>query len=169
MRLGIVLCLLVLILGGCSSGPSDASPPRPDSAVSSPSAETSLGAELPPDSPSVERVDEAGKSPEESVLALIDALNRSDWETAYASYVAPSADYSIAAREWAEATESYSDFRVLETRVVDSESAWVHVVYGVSTDPLSSAMPPVVVEEPGEWWPLLKVDGEWKTQWMPRQ
>jgi hypothetical protein len=96
-------------------------------------------------------------------------LNRSDWETAYSSHATPSVDYSVAACEWAEATENYMDFRILETRVVDSEAAWVRVVYGVSTDPLSSAMTPVVVEEPGEWWPLHKVDGRWKTQWMPRQ
>ena len=169
MRRGILLCLVVLILGGCSAGPSYVPPPQPDSAVSSPSAETSLGAELPPDDPSIERGDEAGQSPDESVLALVDALNRSDWKKAYSSFATPSADYSIAAREWAEATESYSDFRVLETRVVDSDAAWVRVVYEVSTDPLSSAMPPVVVVEPGEWWPLHKIDGYWKTQWMPRQ
>jgi hypothetical protein len=37
------------------------------------------------------------------------------------------------------------------------------------TNSRSDAEDLTVVDDPGEWWPVHKVDGLWKTQWMPRQ
>ncbi len=168
MRLGIALCVVMLMLIGCTSSVVPTPAENMDS-TSAPSEETSLGADLPQDDPLLERADAAGQLPGEAVLALVDALNKTAWQTAYSSYASPSMDYATAAREWAEARETYLDFRILEVRVTASDAAWVRVVYAVTTNPPSSAIRPVTVDEPGEWWPVHKVDGLWKTRWMPRQ
>jgi len=128
--------------------------------------EASSGAEVPPDDPSVQRVDAIGRTPDQSVLALIDSLNRSDWRAAYSSFASPSVDATTASREWAAEHLTYVDFRVLETRVDSAASASVHVTYALATEPTSSVTQPVVYDE---WWGAHKVDGVWKTQWMPRQ
>lgn len=169
MRLGILLCVVGSMLIGCTSGSVGTPPTTSGIAAPAPSAETSLGADVPSDDPSLERLDRAGQSPDGSVLALVDAFNKRAWKAAYSSYASPSVDYATAEREWAEAHEAYLDFRVLEVRVSSGDAAWVRVAYAVSTNPLSSAVRPVTVDEPGEWWPVHKVDGLWKTQWMPRQ
>ncbi|MCL4553945.1 MAG: hypothetical protein M1565_02270 [Actinobacteria bacterium] len=161
--------IVTLLLAGCTSGagPTDS---RQNGSVAPPSSvETSLGVDVPPDNPALERVDTAGRLPEQSVLALIDALNAADWDTAYSLYATPNVDPATAAREWADAHETHVDFEIREVRVIDSDTAWVRVTYAVVDDPTSSAMPPVVVAEPGEGWAVFKVDGLWKTQWMPRQ
>ncbi|MDO9107823.1 MAG: hypothetical protein Q7U89_02365 [Coriobacteriia bacterium] len=75
-------------------------------------------------------------------------------------------DLATASREWADAHDTYLDFRVLEVRVTDADTAWLRVTYAVSANPSSSVFQPVTLEE---WWPVHKVDGVWKTQWMPRQ
>ena len=134
-----------------------------------PSAVASIGADVPSDDPSLKRSDADGRTPDESVLTLIDALNKSDWRTAYSSYASPTVGLATASREWTDAHETYLDFRVREVRVTDPDKAWVRGTYAVSSNPMSSAIRPVSVAEPGEWWPVHKVDGVWKTQWMPRQ
>lgn len=161
--------IAVLLLVGCASGIDPAGSANSDGVGPSSSAETSLGVDVPLDNPALERVDAAGRLPEESVLALVEALNSSDWDTAYSLYATPNVDSATAAREWADAHETTVDFEVHEVRVSDSDTAWVRVTYAVVDDPTSSAMPPFIVEEPGEGWTLFKVDGLWKTQWMPRQ
>jgi len=169
MRLLFVLCAFGLLVAGCTSGVVTA--PSSEGATTSPaqSAVTSLGADPPPNNSSLDRTDKAGHSPDESVLALIAAMNLSDWRTAYSGYASPTVDFTGASREWAAAHETYLEFRVLEVRVTASDAAWVRVVYGVSANPMSSAIQPVIVTEPGEWWPVQKVGGLWKTRWMPRQ
>jgi uncharacterized protein YceK len=170
MRQVIVLCVAAaLMLSGCSPVAKTSQPTVSETPSATPSTEASIGADAPADNPSLERLDADGRTPDESVLALIDALNKSDWRAAYSLYATPSVDLSTASREWADAHETHVDFRVPEVRVTDADTAWVRVTYGVSSNPLSSAMPPVIVAEPGEWWPVHKVDGVWKTQWMPRQ
>ncbi len=84
-------------------------------------------------------------------------------------YATPSLDLDIAKREWIEANESYEDFRVLEVRVSAEDAAFVRVAYRATTTPPGGEPYPVTVGEPGEWWAVYKVDGLWKTQWMPRQ
>jgi len=103
------------------------------------------------------------------VRALIDATARRDWRTWYSLYATPNVDFETARREAVAASETYTDFRVLEVRVVSDDSARVRVAYRTTTTPPSGAPYPVVVDEPGEWWPVLKVDGLWKVNWMPRQ
>jgi len=169
MRLGLVLCVAALMLAGCSFDAGALRPPEVPGAVAAPSAPASIGADVRSDDPSLPRTDADGRLPDQSVLALVDALDKSQWRAAYSSYASPTLDFATASREWAAAHETYLDFRVLETRVADADLAWVRVAYGVSSDPKSSAIQPVTVEEPGEWWPLRKVHGVWKTQWMPRQ
>ena len=169
MRLGLVLCVTALMLVGCGSGEETTPSSIAPNTIAAPSAETSSGANVPSDDPSLRRADAEGRLPDESVLALIDSLNKSDWRTAYSSYASPTVDLATATREWTAAHETYLDFRVLEVRVTDADSSLVRVTYGVSSNPMSSAIQPVIVDEPGEWWPLHKVDGVWKTRWMPRQ
>jgi hypothetical protein len=58
---------------------------------------------------------------------------------------------------------------VLEVRVIDVDTAFVRVAYRATTTPPGGDPYPIVVEAPGEWWPVYRVGGLWKTQWMPRQ
>jgi hypothetical protein len=169
MRLLAALSVCGLILAGCTSGAVTAPPTESGLTVGAPSAPTTLGADLPVDNPSLARVDAAGQTPDESVLALVSAHNEMAWQTVYSSYATPSVDLATAAREWADARETYLDFRVLEVRVTAENAAWVRVAYSTTPNPLSSVIRPMAVDEPGEWWPVHKVDGLWKTRWMPRQ
>jgi hypothetical protein len=165
MRLRIALLVIALVLVGCSSV--------------APSAEASHGADVPPDDPSRPRVDADGRTPGESVLALIDAFNKKDWPTAYSSYAEPKVDLATASREWADSQETYAGFRVLEVRVTGPVRemkvtegvgmAWVRVVYDGTTTPPGGEPYRVSVQEPGEWWAVFKVGGRWKAQWLPRQ
>jgi len=168
MRIGIVLCLIALLLVGCT--PSGSGPTTAEEASSpAQSKESSSGAELPSHDPSLAVADDAGRSPDEAVLALVDAGNQSDWERMYSLYATPSLDFDTAKREWIEANESHEDFRVLEVRVSADGPAFVRVAYRATTTPPGGEPYPVTVDEPGEWWAVYKVDGLWKTQWMPRQ
>lgn len=169
MRLAVALGVVALMLAGCTSSAGSSDPSRAIGTGTPSSVATSIGVDVPPDDPTLQRVDSAGRLPEQSLLALIEAQNNSDWSTAYSMYASPTADFATAAREWANAHETHGDFLVREVRVTGPSSAWVRVTYSVTDDPLSSAQPPFIVGEPGEWWPLHKVDGVWKTQWMPRQ
>jgi hypothetical protein len=87
----------------------------------------------------------------------------------YSLYATPAVDFETAKRESVKANESYEDFRVLEVRVTADEAAFVRVAYRATTTPPDGEPYPVAVDEPGEWWPVHKVDGLWKTQWLPRQ
>lgn len=163
----VTLCVMTLLLSGCSADVGDRAP-MPES-QSPASAEASIGAPLPPDVPGLDRLDTRQRTPGQAVIELIDARVRADWESAYSLYATPDVDYGTAVQEWIAADESYEDFRVLEFRVTAPDAAFVRVAYKAVTTPLDSSSYPVVVEEPGEWWPVHKVDGLWKTQWRPRQ
>jgi hypothetical protein len=169
MRLGIALCLTALVLAGCSSGGPDVKPFVDEASSPVQSAEASSGVALPSHDPSLPMIDGAGRSPGEAVLALIDARNQGDWERMYSLYATPAVDFETAKRESVKANESYEDFRVLEVRVTADEAAFVRVAYRATTTPPGGEPYPVTVDEPGEWWPVHKVDGLWRTQWMPRQ
>lgn len=162
-----VTCLVaaLLFLVGCA--PADRQPGLDDSAR--PSSETSIGVDVPQQDSSLSSLDSRGKRPEDVVLDLIDATNSSDWENAYSLYANPEVDFMTAAREWDEADESYRDFTVHETRVIDSTRALVRVTYRAQTKPPAGAPYDVVIEEPGEWWGVDTVGGVWKVQWLPRQ
>ncbi len=169
MRLRLVLCLIALLLAGCTPSGSDPAPTPDATSPPAQSTESSSGAELPPHDPSLALTDDAGRSPDEAVLALIDAGNQGDWERMYSLYATPSVDFETAKRESIASNESHEDFRVLEVRVNDEDLARVRVAYRVTTTPPGGEPYPVIVGEPGEWWAVFKVDGLWKTQWMPRQ
>ncbi len=168
MRWGITLCVTGLLLAGCASGSPVTQSERVVTAPAS-STEPSAGVNVPADDPSLELLDAEGRSPGEAVLALIDAKNRADWQAAYSVYATPEVDFETAEREWIEAEETHDEFRVLEVRVTAADAAWVRVTYRATTKPPGGEAYPVVVGESGEWWPVHKVDGVWKTQWMPRQ
>lgn len=168
MRLVIVLSLAVLLLAGCASESSETQSPAIDPETEA-SVEASPGADLTQNVETLARVDSVGRTPNESVLALVDAANAGQWDTLYSLYAFPTPDFDNATREWVEARETYEDFRVLEVRVVSADAAFVRVAYKVTLAPMGSSEYSVWIEDPGEWWPMHKVDGEWKTQWMPRQ
>lgn len=169
MRLGIALCSILLLLVGCSPRGSGQTPNADVAASLARSAASSSGAEIPSHDPSLDPADDAGRSPGEAVLALVDASNQGDWARRYSLYATPQVDFDTAKREWIEANESYLDFRVLEVRVNAEDSAFVRVAYRATTTPPGGGPYPVTVGEPGEWWPVHKVGGLWKTRWMPRQ
>lgn len=132
-------------------------------------AGTPVGADVPSDDPSLPRDDSRGRQPARAVLDLIDAINSSDAEKAYALYANPEVAFSVFKQEWQEADESYEDFQVHETRVTSPDTALVRVTYHAETTPPGGSRYPIDVEEPGEWWRVEKVDGEWKVGWLARQ
>lgn len=175
MRAVVVLSALVLLLAGCApsndqgdkrtTGDAQTTP----TGTAAPSQAATVGGEPPADDPSLPREDAAGRSPDETVVALNDASRRGDWATVYSLYANATVDFETAAKEWTEADEQYERFAIRETRVESEDRAWVRVTYNVRTTPPGGEPYIVVVDEPGEWWPIHKVDGLWKVQWMPRQ
>ena len=151
----VLLCLAVmLVLVGCAAQPQEAGDPA--APVRPPVVEEDTG---PVGDPSLERVDASGHTPEEAVTAVVDALNRQDWEAAYGLYAQPYVDYAQALKDWTASPESYEDFVVLETRVERQDLAFVLVRYASRS---GEQVTP-------EWWAVDKVEGLWKTRWMPVQ
>ena len=169
MRPGIALCVIALLLVGCSPGGSGPMPAADEASSPAQSTVSSSGAERLSHDSSLALADDAGRSPGEAVLALIDAWDQGDWERVYSLFAGPQVDFDTAKRDWIEANESYDDFRVLEVRVSAEDTAEVRVAYRATTTSPGGGRYPVTVGEPGEWWAVYKVDGLWKTQWMPRQ
>lgn len=130
-------------------------------------ADPAIASGVSPDNPSAPRKDALGKTPEDAVMLLIDQLAKRNWAKAYSLYATPTPNAEMAAKSWSEADKRYADFTVRETRVADSERAWVRVTYKVTTDFSGGSANLVTVEDPGEWWPLHKVDGLWKVGWRP--
>jgi hypothetical protein len=163
----VAVCLLLLGTGlglslwGCSS--------ERETAAQSTAPNTVDTSSVPADDPSLSREDSSGHTPSDAVLALIVAENRADWRLAYSLYGQPDIDYETFAAEWAKADETYEAFLVRETRVVKQDAALVRVTYKTETTPPGGQRYPVIVNEPGEWWRVEKVDGLWKVGWLPRQ
>jgi len=120
---------------------------------------------LPPHDASLPVADDAGRTPGQAVVELIDAANDSQWKTMYSLYATPAVDFATAEKSWLVASQTYEDFRVLEVRVVSPEAAYVRVAFTLVTTPIHAPSYSVEYAEPGEWWPVHKVDGLWKTQW----
>ncbi len=153
------------LLAGCAGGataPDNVQPAVPEA------ESTVVPPDWPPaDDPTIAREDEAGQTPDQVVLALIEARNAADWQTAYSLYAYATVDYETALDEWQSIDEVYSDFQVQETLVCSEELAAVRVTYTMDIEPLGEDL--VIVEEPGQWWPVNKIDGLWKVHWMPVQ
>lgn len=170
MKAGIVLLVVsVAVIGGCR-GPAvtrqaSIAAPRPSEV----SEEPSLGASVPADDPSLPRADAAGRTPADVAAAVVRSLSAGEWKAAYSDYATPEVGFETARREWEQAAEKYEAFTVRETRVTAEGSAWVRVTYSGSTSPVQGDRYTIVVDEPGEWWPLSKIDGRWRVHWMPRQ
>lgn len=158
----------LLALSGCRSAPPAVEGPM-DVPMEAPHRDTTASVLLPDDDPMLSRQDASGNSPDEAVLAYIEALDRGDWDAAYSMTASPAVDYSVAEQEWRAAEERYEDFIVREVRVSDDETAYVRVTYEVWTTPPVGNPYAVVIERPGEWWSVHKVAGEWKVSWLPRQ
>jgi hypothetical protein len=169
MRVLVVGLLVVVALTGCSAGGRGSGSSAPALAPGAVPTDASTGSGVPADNPSAPREDALGRSPDAAVMVLIDALAKRDWTTAYSLYATPTPTAEIAAKDWSEANERYTGLIVRETRVADSESAWVRLTYKLTTTPTGSSSYSVTIDEPGEWWPVHKVGGIWKIGWMPRQ
>jgi len=153
-----------MLLAGCSSGQNRGA--APNSQGSPPgSAEASVGANVPQDDPSLSRVDAAGNTPEEVLLAYVRAVNSSDAKTAYSLHARGEGDLATGTPEWTEAPQPYEDFVIHEIRVTAADRALARVTYstqGFSALSSETSLTPVVVSEPGEWWVIEKSDGLWK-------
>ena len=192
MRILITLMLSCLLLVGCSdsdaesdlSGDSlisppasietsigDAGPDPQDSTVISPpsSIETSIGAEFPADDPTLPHMDSAGRTPNEAQIELINALNSSDWKSAYSMYWDPGMDFELAVQEWEARQTHYDDFTVHEVRVIRPDTAILRVTFETQWTQPDGERDVVAITEPGEWWSISMEDGRWKTHWLPRQ
>jgi hypothetical protein len=167
VRVALIGLLVVVALTGCSAAGRafDAAPPA---VAAGPISADATGA-VPANDLFSPQEDASGQTPDQVVAALTDALSRRDWKTAYSLYATPTTNAEIAAKEWSEANERYTALTARETRVVDSESAWVRVTYTLIKAPTGSSAYSLVVTEPGEWWPVYKVAGQWRVGWMPRQ
>jgi hypothetical protein len=167
VRLAVAWCIAAMMLAGCSVT-GGRGPLAPGSSPAT-SSETSIGASIAPDVAALDHADDSQRTPGEAAVALIDAGNKADWKTTYSLYATPEVDFETARRDWTAADETYEGFRVLEVRVVAPDTAYVRVAYRAVTTPPSGSAYPVTVDGPGEWWPVHKVGGLWKIQWLPRQ
>jgi hypothetical protein len=140
MRVLVVGLLVAAALSGCSEAGGGSGSSGPALTPEQVAADRAITSGVAPDNPSAPREDTLSRTP----------------------------NAEMAAKEWAEASETYVGFTVQESRVADSERAWVRVTYSVTTSPGGGSPYAVTVDEPGEWWPLHKVDGAWKVGWMPR-
>jgi hypothetical protein len=168
MRIVVVFLLVGALLTGCVGLPANPSPTR-GSTGSTPSVEASSGADIPANDPTLPQTDDAGMTPYGVVNRLVGAVGGHDWKTWYSMFSTPTVDYAVAKAEATQADEDYQDFNVLEVRITDEDSAYVRVSYRAQTTPSDGDPYDVSVPYPGEWWPLHKVHGVWKVQWMPRQ
>jgi hypothetical protein len=169
MRFVLIGMLVASLLTGCSQAGTDSGSSAPAQAREAAAVDTAGEEGVPQDDPSIPRDDALGRTPEFAVTEVIDALNSRNWAKAYSLYATPTPNAEMAAKEWSEANETYTGFTVHETRVSDSETAQVRVTYTVEIAPAGQSPYTVTVDEPGEWWPLHKVEGTWKVGWMPRQ
>ena len=169
MRVLFIGLLVAVSLAGCSPAGGSSSSSAPVLTPESIATDPALASGVAPDNPSAPREDTLGRTPNAAVSELIDALGKRDWAKAYSLYATPTPNAEMAAKDWSEANETYTGFTVRETRVADAGSAWVRVTYTVTAAPAGSGPYSATVHEPGEWWPLHKVDGVWKVGWMPRQ
>ncbi len=166
----LALLPLLLVLAGCTGN--DVQPTGEATAPNAPrSSATSVGATVPGDDPALPRVDSAGNTPEDVLLAYVRAYNRLDWKTVYSLSASPSTDYSSFARRTGESAVPWDDFKMYETRIVDPNKALVRVTYStIGFSALEGQTPEearrlVVVRPPGEWWVLEKGtqdDAVWK-------
>jgi len=107
-------------------------------------------------------------APDEVLVALIDAVNAEDWETAYALYAEPEVDLATAVAEWEEAEERYEGFTVHEVRD-RGETAEALVTYRVDRTLPGGQRAEVETPAQGEWWSLVRIDDRWFVRWLPRQ
>lgn len=171
MRKLMWLALLTLMLAaGCSTG-SDASSGRPVAARPAESTEGSVGAAVAADDPGLSRVDAAGNTAADVLLAYVRAQNRSDWKTVYSLAASPKGHYSSFAQLKSENAVPLDDFKIHETRIPEAGKALVRVSYStIGFSALEGQTPEesrrvVVVRPPGEWWVLEKGDQDdalWK-------
>jgi hypothetical protein len=166
MRVLLVGVLVLAALTGCTAGERDSNSSPPGQASGPISADPT--GTIPADNPAAPREDSLGRAPADVVVALTDALASRDWKTAYSLYATPTPNAEMAAKDWSEAYQRYTALRVHETRVADSGRAWVRVTYTRTTTPMGSSSYSLTVAEPGQWWPVYKVGGQWKVGWMPR-
>ncbi len=166
MRVLLIGLFVATALAGCTAGESatQSGSQRP---APGPVSADPTGA-VPANNPSARLHDALGRTPEDAIAALTDALDRRDWKTAYSLYASPTPNAEIAAKDWSEANDRYTGLIVHETRVTDSGNAWVRVTYTLTKTPAGQSAYSGTVEEPGEWWPMYKVGGRWKVAWMPR-
>jgi hypothetical protein len=164
IRVGLILAA-ALLLAGCQSQPR--TPATPETVAGS--FETSAGLDTPADDPSLSHVDSRGREPADDLSDHVDAINSRDWELVYSLLANPGVDFDLFKHEAEEAQESYEDFEVHETRVINPALALVRVTYYAETTPSEGQRYPILIEEPGEWWRIEMVDGMWKVGWLARQ
>jgi len=171
MRRLIWLAFVALMLVAGCSGDSDASSTRAVRPEPSRSTETSVGATVAADNRTLTRVDSAGNTPADVLLAYIRAHNRSDWRTVYSLVASPTSDYPSFALASSENPVPWDDFKMYETRIVEPNKALVRVSYStIGFSALEGQSPDesrrvVVVRPPGEWWVLQKGEADdavWK-------
>ncbi|MBN2248236.1 MAG: hypothetical protein JW733_06015 [Coriobacteriia bacterium] len=165
--------LLGLAIAGCTTEPGgDAVPLAGGEGVTDEAAPSGAGAPggadvdgVPPADPSLGLEDGYGRTPADAFLEHMAAVATGDPEEVWETYgCSPPSDFDTWAFEWEDAAEVYSGAQVLEERVVGPGLALVRVVYRVT-----SGDDEMIVDEPGEWWRIEQVEGEWKVGWLPRQ
>jgi hypothetical protein len=169
--LGVVIVSALASGVGCSGSASTQgqTSTAENTQQSAASANTSVGADLELDDPTVEHTDTNGDLPADIFERHVAAVNAGDYATDYELYTDAEIDEKSYLIEAKEADERYWSWKVLETRVVNEASAFVRVAYESETTPPSGNPYSIDVAEPGEWWALTRVDGQWRLRWMPRQ
>jgi len=127
------------------------------------------GVEGPVDNPEIPREDSRGRVPEQLVMEAYRATSERDWARAYALHTTPPVTLTQATEDWVAADTVYESFEVHETRVQTEELAFVRVTQESTFNIAQGQRTTVKVEEPGQWWAIEKVAGEWRIRWMPVQ
>jgi hypothetical protein len=157
----LLACALVLFgAAGCGSVPEESSSDGTGIESAATSAVADEGGAT-----SSTLSDDAGRVPRDAFLEHMRAIGTGDPMLVWSTYAAnPPAEYVVWAQEWEDAAEIFASYNVLEQRVIGPDVAQVRVVYR-----MRAGDDEVIVEEPGEWWRIEKVDGLWKVGWLPRQ
>ncbi|MBA4370146.1 MAG: hypothetical protein C0418_01020 [Coriobacteriaceae bacterium] len=164
VRMPVLLVVMILCLGGCSTLRQAAAPCGSWGTTTAPvgsvaASGSAAGAALP-------REDSSGATPGDAARTHVAAMASGDARLAYEAYPTGDApDLETFALEYRRAGPRYTRLRVLEERVTSTSTANVRVVY-VYTD---SDVGTVTIAEPGEWWRVTKDAGVWKVAWLAKQ
>lgn len=113
-------------------------------------------------------LDDNNTTPEQAVLALVEAENAADWQKVYSDLSAYTAwCYEYVRADLAYQTPKYSDFHVLTTDFIqldNSKYARVEVAYTLTYKDCATGEQKTITRN-GDWWTVFTENGIWKVEY----